>query len=544
MRRKTLYMGMGLLLVFSLAGCQKNPDSSLVVNKDMDNLIEQAQNTEGAADIEDMRSYDSWQTTIQDDSLGVNVTVDAKVDIPETSQMSVLRVEQAPITQEQLTQIQKELMGSATVYDGSILSVRDRATVEQELKQAKQELNDLKNGNYSQEMLDGVGGDRTVLEEEADVYINEAQLDVDALQQEYETAPEKLDWRDYVSDGQLKKVADRDITNAFYEWQMNLNPNGEDYYGITDAADGNYQAIFVQNSPEYGNCLRYRSGRHGYQFVAGAYTGADNLEKVDQLGVVTDFGHIIARADQGFESSGAEDGKGDETTQSYQEIMDEPTTISKQEAKDLADAFLQKTGLTDFQYSTGDLYDEKLDVRYDWDLGETGGYRKVYILQYMRSIDGALVTYDAASKHSEGWDGDDYSKKDWSTEVIQFRINDSGIVGFDYNAPLQTVETVVDHAALKSFDEVKSTFESMVVVMNAQDTKLSDEKPSVTIKIDRVILGYARISEANSYDTGLLVPVWDFKGTVTDSLGGYTSYGSVMTVNAIDGTIIDRTLGY
>lgn len=59
MRRKTLYMGMGLLLVFSLAGCQKNPDSSLVVNKDMDNLIEQAQNTEGAADIEDMRSYDS-----------------------------------------------------------------------------------------------------------------------------------------------------------------------------------------------------------------------------------------------------------------------------------------------------------------------------------------------------------------------------------------------------------------------------------------------------------------------------------------------------
>ena len=128
--------------------------------------------------------------------------------------------------------------------------------------------------------------------------------------------------------------------------------------------------------------------------------------------------------------------------------------------------------------------------------------------------------------------------------MIQFRINDSGIVGFDYNAPLQTVETVVDHAALKSFDEVKSTFESMVVVMNAQDTKLSDEKSSVTIKIDRVILGYARISEANSYDTGLLVPVWDFKGTVTDSLGGNTSYGSVMTINAIDGTIIDRTLGY
>lgn len=544
MRRKTVYMGMGLLLILSLAGCQKNPDTSLVVNKDMDNLIEQAKNTEGAADIEDMRSYDTWQTTIQDDSLGVTVTVDAKVDIPETNQMSVLRVEQTPITQEQLTQIQKELMGTAVVYDGSILSVRDRATVEQELKQAKQGVNDLKNGNYSQEMLDGVGGDRSLLEKYLDVYLEDAQLEVDALQQEYETAPETLDWQAYVSDGQLKKVADRDTTNAFYEWQMNLNPNGEDYYGVTDAADGTYQSLFAQNSSEYGNCLRYRSGRHGYQFVTSAYTGTISLEEVDQLGMVSDAGTFIAGVDQDFGSSGASSGKGSESELPYQEITDEPTTISKQEAKDQADAFLQKVGLTDFQYSTGDLYYEGLDIRQDGDLGDVSAYRKEYILQYMRSIDGALVTYDDVSKHSEGWDGDNYSKMDWPIEVIQFRINDSGIVGFDYNAPIRTVETVVDHAAMKNFDEVKSTFTSMVVVMNAKDTTYSNEKLSDTIEINRVILGYARISEANRYDTGLLVPVWDFKGTITDNVSGETRYGSVMTINAIDGTVIDRSLGY
>ena len=52
-----------------------------------------------------------------------------------------------------------------------------------------------------------------------------------------------------------------------------------------------------------------------------------------------------------------------------------------------------------------------------------------------------------------------------------------------------------------------------------------------------------RISEADSYDTGLLVPVWDFQGKVTDEYGSEFA-GSVMTINAIDGSIIDRSLGY
>ena len=59
-----------------------------------------------------------------------------------------------------------------------------------------------------------------------------------------------------------------------------------------------------------------------------------------------------------------------------------------------------------------------------------------------------------------------------------------------------------------------------------------------------------RISEANDFQSGLLVPVWDIIGTKkykyntksNDENG--ENEESLMTINAIDGTVIDKQLGY
>ena len=66
-----------------LSGCQKNPDSSMVVNKDMDNLIEEAKKDgEGTVDMANIAGgYETYQTTLSDDSLGVSVNVNAKVEM-------------------------------------------------------------------------------------------------------------------------------------------------------------------------------------------------------------------------------------------------------------------------------------------------------------------------------------------------------------------------------------------------------------------------------------------------------------------------------
>ena len=115
----------------------------------------------------------------------------------------------------------------------------------------------------------------------------------------------------------------------------------------------------------------------------------------------------------------------------------------------------------------------------------------------------------------------------------------------------------MEKSSLKSFDEIKDTFEEMVVISNAVED-MEGVKREIDIK--SVTLNYTRISEPDSFDTGLLVPVWNFIGDIndvstytyddgTDSrteayTNTYMSDGIVLQINAIDGTVIDPEVGY
>ena len=86
----------------------------------------------------------------------------------------------------------------------------------------------------------------------------------------------------------------------------------------------------------------------------------------------------------------------------------------------------------------------------------------------------------------------------------------------------------------------------------------------ISYKIDKIVLGYARVINKNSQDKYLLIPVWDFYGQRTIEFDheyidkqnaeyGQTSdymltesfdVQPLVTANALDGTIVDRTLGY
>ena len=152
------------------------------------------------------------------------------------------------------------------------------------------------------------------------------------------------------------------------------------------------------------------------------------------------------------------------------------------------------------------------------------------------------MNYSIHGKEESGWDGNDsFYRYEWPEECIEFRINDDGIVGFDYISPIEVTKTVVENSAVKSFDKICGIFEKMAVVTEAQDGL------NINIIVDKITLGYYRISEPDSFDTGYIVPVWDFKGTtqfISDGALLSESYGSIMTLNAINGSIIDRSLGY
>lgn len=531
-----------MIMLLGMSACQQSPDSSIVVNKDLDNMIDQAQNSEnGSANVaEAAGNYDTYQTTLQDENLGVNINVDARVDIPEVDQMSVFRVAQAPITQELLDRVKKELVQGATLYDGAVLDVQTKGDVEREVQAGQEYYSQIENGSAS------VADKNQAL--------NEVQEGIDSLQEEYETAPNSINevTGSYPSDGQIhtvKDLYDADPNSDFYSWEYGLNPEGEVYYGVSDGQNGQWTALFVQNNPERGNCLRFRTCKSGVEGITYAVSCVTDLEAANKGMEVVWTSPSIWKAEE------------EETIPAYIEreysgaaelvrTADADVTISMEEAVQMAENFLERVGIEGYQYYNGGLYYEVLELQTKEDL-DGSGYRKEYILSFMRNIDGGFVTYDNAIKESYETNGENFRKRDWSQETIEFRINDDGIIGFDYNAPLEVVETVVEQSNLKSFDEIRSTFETMATIVNADsnyETSNHKDLEVVNIEVDRVILGYALVSEPDSFDTGLLVPVWDFKGTRTQYMGDYlgyqSSYYGIMTINAIDGTVIDRELGY
>ena len=73
----------------------------------------------------------------------------------------------------------------------------------------------------------------------------------------------------------------------------------------------------------------------------------------------------------------------------------------------------------------------------------------------------------------------------------------------------------------------------------------------IDFQINEVRLGYMRVREDGSAGEGTMIPVWDFIGTRGITYEGEeaaydeaSAFHSWITVNALDGTIISRELGY
>ncbi len=517
-----------MLTSLLLTGCQKSPDSSVVSNKDFDAMIEQAENTEAATtEVSELaENYDIYKTTIEDETMHVSVNVDASVDIPKTEKLSIYRVEQEKISQELLDRVRTTIAGDIKFYDGAVLDIATKKEIELEINSYKQDIESIKQ-------------DSAYSDEDKQTYIAEYQSSIDELQEKYESAPEEVQILDYPSDNELHSVSSlyaSDSTSSYYEWQNSLNPNGEIYYGISDAQDGNYRFLYAQNNENYGNYLHYRANKIGYPEATPVIgTSGFDGHSLDYSDAVWEYGtepEIDFIIDNELEP--------EEDTQ-------ETADLSEEDARKQAEDFLQAIGLTDYSYYIGGLYSDLpsyMNIESDdYKYRKYRKYRKEYVFGFRRNIDGVFACNEGEGKLTDGYQGDEYVKKMWDGEGVTVIVNDNGIVGFDLCTPITVTETVVDQASLKSFDEIKDIFEQMIVMVNAS----SDEASKVKIDIDKVVLRYTRISEPDSFDTGLLVPAWEFVGSIEGPVGDryYSETNAVvMSINAIDGSVINQELGY
>ena len=507
---KKLFAAAIALLI--LTGCAENPDSDIVVHKDMEKLIDEAQHTdESKAEIADLQQYDHYTADIKNDSLNVTVRADAVVDIPQAEKLSVFRVKQHTFTDADIEPFRQAFFGDAELYDGFLMSQETKADLEPQIANCRERLDEV---TAREPKTDDEAHDREIM-------MQEWQKELNALQERYEAAafePELVP-----TDGKLLNAAEQLASGknlSYWQWQTDL--------GCKEAvemrtADG-HASLYVQNNPNYSNSMVFSKTPVGteYMTVLGGGHYIENAKKKP--------GSDVPLLDGGLDPN-----------ETLTPIPDDSAELSQEDAQRQAEDFLHRVGLDEFAFCEGGKFQVFLDLR----AKDGTNYKQTcWILHYYRSFDGVMLDQASGMKYAEGWEGDDFRKQLWPGEMIEFMINDTGIVGFCWNAPLEITETVVDHAALKPFDTVTSTFEQMIPMTGATN---DPEHTGADINIDRVTLTYSRISEKDSFDTGLVVPVWGFRGTrkeVVEGNGMDSYYYTQMAINAIDGSVIDASLGY
>ena len=203
-------------------------------------------------------------------------------------------------------------------------------------------------------------------------------------------------------------------------------------------------------------------------------------------------------------------------------------TISAADAQALTDPVVEKLGIENMAFYAA------------WKGYKAGNERwperGFWVVLYTRSFGGLPITYTSATGDMMT-DATVYNEP-WRYETLAFFVNDSGIVGMHWEAPYTIGDTVTEDAALLGFEDVMAIFGKMYLVNN--------DGLKQTVSVNEIRLGYTRIAEQDRDGSGLLVPAWDFFGTVTDENGNTKNdpYASLLTVNAIDGSIIDRGMGY
>ena len=96
----------------------------------------------------------------------------------------------------------------------------------------------------------------------------------------------------------------------------------------------------------------------------------------------------------------------------------------------------------------------------------------------------------------------------WEYERLELIVDETGVISFLYKSPYEVVESVTENARLLSFQDIQSVLLTMLPANYAWMDE-SGDIVSAVVSISEIQFGLARITEPNTRDQGLLVPVWD-----------------------------------
>ena len=212
----------------------------------------------------------------------------------------------------------------------------------------------------------------------------------------------------------------------------------------------------------------------------------------------------------------------------------EDCTITLEEAVSIADKEIHAL-LPDYQMSA---YGQLPPL-------ELGSKKKYYIFRYTRHLNGIPV--------NDSYGGENMALNNGYTSglgVVTAVVRDEGICYLSYYNPYDLGETVEENVELLPFSDIWDIF-SNLALLSIQKLEIDENLQKNELEVYQVRFGYMTVLQADgSYR---YTPVWDFYGR--RYLAGTGPYGhaheaapieglSELTINAVNGTVIDRSLGY
>ncbi len=220
--------------------------------------------------------------------------------------------------------------------------------------------------------------------------------------------------------------------------------------------------------------------------------------------------------------------------------------VSYEDAKAMAAEYAEKLGMS---LAEGG-WDYALCYRGNEGIRENNIIDGGYLFYFVRKQDGVPVTYTEESGGVyEGDISEEPTYETWKYERCNLTVAGEGLCKAELCNPYEVGAQQVSNVKMMDFDSIIRIYEQMMEISNAD---LAADEKRRTYHIRRITLGYGRIYDPTVDNAaGLLVPVWDFFGEFDIEGDGYQiensgehSTRSFLTVNAIDGTIISREMGY
>lgn len=453
-----------------------------------------------------------YEADIQSEDGTFVLNCNAEVQVPAVDNVSVYRVGQMEFSQEWIDRVTDTFFGDAPIYNGYTYDIMTKAEVLEKLNQLKAwkaEGNTDPYGYIAAARESGVDNP----EEFYDL-----QSDIDAREQEYAQAPE---------------TADRTEAAPGLGGGLSMTDEGE------DPSVNNFIGMVEME----GKLYRYQLKSYvSMPMIIDITNYSKRQQKSDILNwYETDFSAAEEEASLNGEETYLT--RAGMTREKAQEMAG----ISPQEAQKEADAYMEKLGLL------GDFSAKNVELSLCSSVGDTPENELRYLdagyqVHYTRDINGFPVTDE--EDDGGGLESMESTLEPWSYERVEIIINKDGLQKVMIRNLYEVQEKQVENVEMMSFPEAASIFESMLQIKNSDMTY----SKGIRFDIDKVTLGYMRVYDPGADNTtGLLVPVWDFFGR-SEEKADYNGEEHVsvisrptysrLTINAADGTVIDRDLGY